>query len=59
MANIFRQALKILDNENGDMAGEEEIMSAAMIPLIILPQFNDMSLREGLEELAKIVEEAQ
>jgi len=60
MANIFREALEILDNKNGDMAEEKEgIMSAAMIPLIILPQFNDMYLRKGLEELAKIVEEAQ
>ena len=59
MANIFRQALKILGNKNGDMTGEEEIMSAAMIPLIILSQFDEMPISEGLEELAKIVEEAQ
>lgn len=61
MANIFRVALEILDNKNGDELAKDEqkLLSAAMIPLFLLPQFNDMHLREGLEELAKIVEAAQ
>ena len=59
MANIFRQALKIL-GKNGERTEEEkELVTAATIPLDMLPQFNDMTTPEGLEELAKIVEEAE
>ncbi len=58
--NLFRQALEILNTKNGDMTEEErELLSAAMIPLNILPGYNDIEVREGLEELAKIVEGAQ
>lgn len=59
MANTFRQALEILDTKNGDelTEDEQELVAAAMIPLFLLPQFNDMPVGEGLEELARIVEE--
>jgi len=35
------------------------IINAATIPLNPLPEFNDKTTDEGLEELAKIVEEAK
>ncbi|GAI47846.1 unnamed protein product [marine sediment metagenome] len=59
MANIFREALGILDNKHGDELNdeEEELLSAALIPLMILPQYNHVDLREGLAELARMVEE--
>ena len=59
--NIFREALNILRNHHGDEMGEEEqeIVAAAMIPLNMLPEFNDKTRDEGLEELASIVEEAR
>lgn len=57
MANIFRQALEVLDTKNGDMTkDEQELLSAAMIPLLLLPEYNDVDLREGLAELAWLVE---
>lgn len=61
MANIFREALEILNNKHdGNMTKEEaEIVSSAIIPLMILPQYNHVDLREGLEYLARIVEEAR
>lgn len=59
--NIFRQALEILHSRRGDEMSEEEeeIVAAAMIPLNMLPEFNDKTTDEGLEVLAKIVEEAR
>lgn len=58
MANIFREALEILNNKHdGNMTKEEaEIVSSAIIPLMILPQYNHVDLREGLAELARMVE---
>lgn len=57
MPNIFRQALEILDKDGTRTEEEEELLAAATIPLDILPEFNDMTTGEGLEELAKIVED--
>jgi len=40
------------------MSGDEqEIVSAAEIPLTIFPRYSDMTTEEGLEELANILEE--
>ena len=59
MANIFRQAKNLLDTKAGREWTEEEweVFGAAMIPLTILARYNDMATREGLEDLARIVEE--
>ena len=60
LENIFREAKELLDTKDGRKMTEEEqeLVSAAMIPLNILPHFNDMTIGEGLEELARIVDEA-
>lgn len=63
MANIFRQARQLLDKkDNGAELTEEELqlINAALIPLMgkadgLFPE--DSTIGEGLEELAKIVEE--
>jgi len=54
--NIFRQAKKLLRSKSVfDMTEEEEtVVGAAMIPLDLLPQFNDMTRDEGLEVLSKM-----
>lgn len=59
--NIFREAKQLLrDKPILEMNGEEVLtVKAAMIPLDILPQFNDKTVDEGLEELAKIFDEAK
>lgn len=60
MANIFREALRILDKKNagGELTAEEQLTdNAADIPLTLLRIFNDTNTPDGLEELAKIVEE--
>ena len=60
MANIFRQALEVLDTKNGDRTEEERgLLNTALIPLNIrgCPFPDDMTIGECLEELAKIVEE--
>ena len=58
--NIFRQAKQLLNNKGDQEMSEEEgkLLSAATIPLIILPRFNNTPTGEGLEELAKLVEES-
>ncbi|MBA7498906.1 hypothetical protein ES704_01645 [subsurface metagenome] len=58
--NIFRQAKQLLDNKGDQEMSEEEkkLLSAATIPLVILPRFNDTLTGEGLEELAKLIEES-
>jgi len=61
MANLFRQALEIL-GKNGEKTEEErKLLNTALIPLNIrgCPFPNDITIGEGLEELAKIVEEAE
>ncbi|MBA7546421.1 hypothetical protein ES705_38811 [subsurface metagenome] len=60
--NLFRQALGILNAKNGERTGEEqELLDTALIPLNIrgCPFPAEMTIGECLEELAKIVEEAQ
>ncbi len=57
--NLFRQAQKLLKNKPIDEMTQGEVLTvkAATIPLTILPEFNDVTTDEGLEELAKMVEE--
>ncbi len=58
--NIFRQAVELLKaKDKGAQLTEEErkLLGAATIPLVILPRFNDTPTSEGLEQLAKIIEE--
>jgi len=62
MTNIFRQAKQLLDTKRGDEMTEEELqlINTAIIPLMVktdgvFPE--DITLAEGLEELAKIFEE--
>lgn len=63
--NIFREAKQLLDKkDNGSELTEEErdLVATAIIPLMvesngIFPR--DITIEEGLEELAKMVEEAQ
>ncbi|HUV56858.1 MAG TPA: hypothetical protein VMV84_06455 [Dehalococcoidales bacterium] len=60
MANLFRQAKQLLDTKDGEMTEEEQkLVGAAEIPLLILPEYNDVTISEGLEELATMVEEAE
>lgn len=58
--NLFRRALEIHSRKLGSQLTEEEekLLSAAMIPLNILPQYQDIPIDLGLQELAEIVEEA-
>lgn len=62
--NIFRQAKQLLDTKKGSEMTEEELqlIGTAVIPLMvkfdgIFPE--DFTIGEGLEELAKMVEEAR
>ena len=59
MDNIFREAKQLLRDKPISEMDEEElhIVNAATIPLNILPEFNDMTMDEGLEELAKMADE--
>ncbi|MBA7682145.1 hypothetical protein ES703_90491 [subsurface metagenome] len=61
MGNLFRQALEILDKNGERTEEEQELLGAAMIPLNIrgCPFPEDMTVGECLEELARMVEEAQ
>ncbi len=61
--NIFRQAKILLDTKKGPEMTEDELqlINTALIPLVvktngIFPE--NMTIREGLEELAKIWDEA-
>ena len=59
--NIYRQAKELLDRKHDNKLTEEEyqLINTAIIPLMITNVLGkDITLREGLEELAKIVEEA-
>jgi len=59
--NIFHEALMLLSTRNGQgMSDEErETVSTAIIPLMLLSQYSDIPIGEGLEDLAKMVEEAK
>lgn len=58
--NIFRQTKQLLrDKSPLELNGEElEVVKMATMPLLLLRMFNRKTIDEGLEELAKIVEEA-
>ena len=59
--NIFREARKLLrDKPILEMTGEELItVKAALIPLDILPEFNNLTTLEGLERLEGIYDDAK
>lgn len=56
--NIFRQAKQLLNDKPVLEMNEEElkIVNTATMPLLRLRHFSDMSILDGLEELAKFVE---
>jgi hypothetical protein len=59
--NIFREALMLLNTRNGQgMSDEErELMATALIPLMLLPQYSNIPIHDGLEDLTKMLEEAR
>ena len=59
--NIFRQAKQLLNHKPVlEMNAEElEIVNTATMPLLLLRCFSDMPINDGLEELAKMVEEGK
>ena len=59
--NIFREAQQLLERKPVlEMNGRElEVIKIATMPLLLLRHFNDKPIEDGLEELAKIVEEAR
>lgn len=59
--NIFREALTLIHTKNGhDMTEEQrETVSTAMLPLMLLSQYSDIPIGEGLEDLARMFEEAR
>ncbi len=58
--NIFRLAKQLLRTKPiGEMTGKElTAVKAALIPLNILPEFNDKTISQGLEELSRLFDEA-
>lgn len=58
--NIFRQAKQLLQEKPVLEMSEEElqIINTATMPLLLLRHFSDMTINDGLEELAKMVDEA-
>lgn len=57
--NIFREAKELLQKKgNGNKLTEEEekLLGTTLIPLNQLKGFQGMSISEGLEELARIVD---
>jgi len=62
MANLFRQAKQLLDKRAIGLElteEEQEVVNVAIIPLNLrgCPFSDGITIAEGLEELAKIVEE--
>jgi len=57
--NLFRQAKQLLNDKPVLEMNEEElaIVNTATMPLLLLRYFSDRSINDGLEELAKMVEE--
>jgi len=57
--NIFREAKQLLETKVQSEMTEEELttVKAALIPLTILPCFNDVTTSQGLEALARLIEE--
>ena len=65
MTNLFRQAKELLSKKDagGQLSWEElKLINTAIIPLMVKADGvfpKDITISEGLKELAKIVEEAQ
>ena len=59
--NIFREARRLLrDKPVPEMNEEElEVVKIATMPLLLLRRYSDKPILDGLEELAKIAEEAK
>ena len=59
--NIFHEASVLLLTKNGRDMSEEatETVAAAMLPLMLLHQYSDIPIDEGLEDLAKMIKEAK
>ena len=59
--NIFRQAKQLLNDKPVlEMSAKElGVVNLALMPLLLLRQFSDMSINDGLEELAKMVDEGK
>lgn len=59
--NIFREAKALLDRKTGpEMTDDElELVATAIIPLLRLPQYSDVTIADGLEAIARLVEEAR
>jgi len=57
--NLFRQAKQLLNDKPVLEMNEEElaIVNTATMPLLLLRYFSDRSINDGLEVLAKMVEE--
>lgn len=59
MTNIFREAKQLWEKKaNGSQltGEEEELIGAALIPLMLLPRYRDTPVDQGLEKLAVMVE---
>jgi len=56
--NIFRQAKQLLHDKPVLEMNEEElkVVNTATMPLLLLRHFSNLSIDEGLEELAKMVD---
>lgn len=54
--NIFREAKQLLNTKSPEEMSYEEVLTvkAAMIPINLLHQFENRTILEGLEDLAKI-----
>lgn len=65
MTNLFREAKQLLDTRDGDLTEEERqlVNTAEAFAINLLPklepEYDELPVREGLEELAKIVEGAR
>ncbi len=59
--NIFRQAKQLRQEKPVLEMNEEEleIVKIATMPILLLRQFSEIPIDDGLEELAKMVDEAQ
>lgn len=61
MTNIFREAKQLLDTKEGSEMTEEELrlVNRAIMPLVMKTNGvfrEDITIAEGLEELAKLTE---
>ena len=60
MTNLFREAKQLLKKkDSGSKLTDEEqgLISTAIVPLMLLPEYNNIPINQGLEKLAKILEE--